>query len=182
MPYYLAPDGELAFEAFAVIREAMRSAGQVALGRVVISSRERLVALEAKGNGILAHTLRTRDEVNDTAEVFGHIPETQVDPAMLTIARQILAQHAGPFDPAECVDRYGQALRAMIEEKRKDAPLTRAGTVTEGQIGDLMAALKASLAPPAPVKRERRRNAAERPAPASKARQPGKRSARSPAA
>ena len=178
-PYYLAPDGDLALEAFSVIREAMRDAGQIALGRVVISSRERLVALEAKGAGIIAHTLRTRDEVNDAAEVFDRIPETTVDPSMLTIARQIVQQHAGPFDPAEFVDLYSQALRGLIDDKRKAQPLTRARTVDEAQVLDLMAALKASLAP-APA---RRRAAAERAPAAPKLAKPRKpRERKSPAA
>lgn len=155
-PYYLAPDGELAIEAFSVIREAMRSAGQIALGRVVISSRERLIALEAKGNGILAHTLRTRDEVCDSAEVFDRIPERVVDPAMLTIARQIVEQHVGPFDPAEFVDRYSQALRELIETKRKSQAPARERRLGEAEITDLMAALKASLAPKAAPRRGRR--------------------------
>ncbi|CAN7618652.1 Ku protein [Phenylobacterium sp. LjRoot219] len=147
-PYYLAPDGDLALEAFSVIREAMRGAGQVALGRVVISSRERLIALEPQGNGIVAHTLRTRDEVRSAAEVFDRIPDAKVDPAMLTIARQIIEQHAGPFDPAEFVDAYTQALRELIESKRQtQAPARSAVGVSEGQVLDLMAALKASLDP-----------------------------------
>lgn len=173
-PYYLAPDGELALEAFSVIREAMRSAGQIALGRVVISSRERLVALEAKGNGILAHTLRTNDEVNEAAEVFDRIPEVKVDPAMLTIARQIVEQHAGPFDPAEFVDRYSQALRALINEKRQAQPLTRARAVDETQILDLMDALRASLAPASDRKAPPRRRAAERASGAPKISKPRK--------
>src|SRR5476649_2371230 len=78
-PYFLAPDGKLAQEAFAVIREAMKKSGQIALGRVVLSTRERILALEPRDNGILAYSLRTDDEVRKATEIFGSISDAKPD-------------------------------------------------------------------------------------------------------
>lgn len=94
-PYYLAPAGALAEEAFGVIREAMRSEGKIALGRVVLSTRERLLALEPRDQGILAYSLRTRGEVRAMRDVFGAISDKAPDPAMVDIARRIIEQKAG---------------------------------------------------------------------------------------
>lgn len=145
-PYFLAPDGKLAQEAFAVIREAMREQGQVALARVVMSSRERLLALEPQGRGIVAHTLRMADEVKDPEEVFRQIDEVEINPAMVAIARQILAQHAAPFDPSQFRDRYVDAVKAMIDAKRGGARPIISKQADEAQVIDLMEALKRSLA------------------------------------
>src|ERR1700759_1916522 len=78
-PYYLAPDGKLAQEPFAVIRDAMEHSGQIALGRVVLSTRERILALEPRENGILAYSLRTDAEVRKPSEIFGSIASTKPD-------------------------------------------------------------------------------------------------------
>lgn len=145
-PYFLAPDGKLADEAFGVIREAMRSEGQVALGRVVISTRERLLALEPRGKGIIAHTLRTAAEVRDAQEVFAPISDAPPDPAMIAIAKQIIKQMEGPFDPTQFVDRYEEALKALIAQKQKgQAPVGVSEPRDTTQVVDLMAALRASL-------------------------------------
>lgn len=159
-PYYLVPDGEFAVEPYAVIREAMREAGQVALARVVMNGRERQFALEVRGKGVVAHAIRTHQEVRDAAAFFNRLPEAQPDAAMVSIARQILQQHAGPFDPREFVDRYQAAVLELVERKKAEQDLVRQGhggrqpAPDEGQIGDLMAALKASLAG-TPARRKR---------------------------
>jgi DNA end-binding protein Ku len=145
-PYFLAPDGKLAEEAFGVIRESMRSEGQIALGRVVMSTRERLLALEPRGKGIVAHTLRTAGEVRDSEEIFESISDAPPDPAMVAIAKQIISQAAGPFDPSGFVDRYEEALKALIAQKQQGmAPVGVAEPRDTTQVIDLMAALKASL-------------------------------------
>ncbi|RZJ44535.1 MAG: Ku protein [Brevundimonas sp.] len=144
-PYFLAPNGKLAEDAFGVIREAMRSEGRIALGRVVLSTRERLLALEPRGKGIMAWSLRMRGEVRDAADIFDPIPETEPDAAMIDIARRIIEQKAGPFEPDAFVDRYAEALKALIASKqsgRKPSPGV-APRDTGGE--DLMAALRASL-------------------------------------
>jgi len=174
-PYFLAPNGKLAEDAFGVIREAMRSEGKIALGRVVLSTRERLLALEPAGNGIMAWSLRTRGEVRHAADIFDQIPDAAPDPAMIDIARRIIEQKAGPFEPDAFVDRYAEALKALIASKqsgRKPSP-TAAPRDTGGE--DLMAALRASLQGTAPKGRPRVRASAT--APTKAARTPARRRA-----
>ena len=145
-PYYLAPDGKVAQEAFAVIREAMVRSGQIALGRVVLSTRERILALEPRDKGILAYSLRTDAEVRKEDEIFGSIGTTKPDPSMIDIAEKIIEQKEGPFDPSKFVDRYEEALKALIAEKQKGHKPVAAEEPDDTNVVDLMAALKASLA------------------------------------
>ncbi len=144
-PYFLVPDGKLANESFAVIREAMKASGQIALGRVVMSTRERIVALEPRGRGIIAYTLRSHDEVRDPKEAFAGIPATKVDPAMVAIANKIIEQQEGPFDPEQFTDRYEEALKAMIARKEKGKKPVSVEDPEDTNVIDLMAALRASL-------------------------------------
>lgn len=157
-PYYLVPEGELAFEAYGVIREAMREAGQVALARVVMNGRERQFALEVRGKGIVAHAIRTHAEVRPEAEYFAHLPDAAPQEAMVSIARQILKQHEGPFDPTAFVDRYQQAVLDLVERKRRagEARSTGGRAVAEAEVVDLMEALKRSLGGPLPGPGRRR--------------------------
>src|SRR5271168_5265784 len=97
----------------------MSRSGQIALGRVVLSTRERLLALEPRGEGILATSLRTRDEVRQADEIFSQVAAIKPDPAMIDIATKIIEQQEGPFDPSQFVDHYEKALKALIEEKQK---------------------------------------------------------------
>jgi len=145
-PYYLLPDGKLALDAFTVIREAMRETDKVALGRVVMHQRERLLALEPRDKGLLAYTLRSHDEVRQPKSYFDEIPEHKADPQMVAIAEKIIEQQSGPFDPSEFKDRYEDALRALIAEKQKGKG--RVVHVEEPQdtnVVDLMEALRRSL-------------------------------------
>jgi DNA end-binding protein Ku len=145
-PYYLAPDGKLAQEAFGVIREAMERSGQIALGRVVLSTRERLLALEPRGQGILAYSLRTDDEVRKADEIFASITDKAPDKAMIAIAEKIIEQQKGPFDPSLFVDRYETALKALIADKQKGHKVEKVAETEDTNVVDLMAALRASLA------------------------------------
>lgn len=151
-PYYLAPDGGLAQEAFGVIREAMERSGQIALGRVVMSTRERILALEPRGKGILAYTIRTDAEVRKADEIFGAITDAEPDPGMIAIAERIIEQREGPFDPSQFVDRYEQALKALIEEKQRGHRPAKVSEPDDTNVIDLMSALRASLAGPAAKK------------------------------
>jgi DNA end-binding protein Ku len=156
-PYYLAPDGKLAQEAFGVIREAMERSDQIALGRVVISTRERLLALEPRGKGILATSLRSEAEVRDAQDVFAPISTAAPDKAMIDIAEKIIAQQRGPFDPAQFADRYEEALRDLIAHKLKGHRPVAAAEPQDTNVVDLMSALRSSLAArekPAPRKRQ----------------------------
>ena len=100
-PYYVAPNEPVGQEAFAVIREAMRGKAMVALGRLVLSKRERVIALEAYDKGLLATTLRYPYEVRKAEDYFCDLPELAIAPDMLTLAEQILDSKAGDFDPAD---------------------------------------------------------------------------------
>lgn len=144
-PYFLAPDGDMAVEAFTVIRQAMEKAGKIALGRLVMHQRERLMALEARGKGILAYSLRSNREVRDAGEVFDRIPTHRAPAAMVEIAEKIISQQAGPFDPSQFNDRYEDALRALIKEKQKGHGVKKVEEPKEAEVIDLMEALKRSL-------------------------------------
>lgn len=146
-PYYLAPAEKAGTEAFVVIREALRKSGRVALGRLVMHTRERLVAIEPRDNGILVTTLRTHDEIRPPEEIFAGIPARKADPKMVEIAEQIIGQQQGPFDPSQFVDRYEDALRDMIARKNDggDGGVSAPPPEPDNVI-DLMEALKRSLA------------------------------------
>ena len=144
-PYYLAPDGKLAQEAFGVIRDALKKSGQIALGRIVISTRERILALEPRGKGILAYSLRTDAEVRQADEIFAGISAVKPDPGMIAIAEKIIDQQAGDFDPSTFVDRYEAALMALIAEKKKGHKPAASQEPEDTNIVDLMEALRASL-------------------------------------
>jgi DNA end-binding protein Ku len=144
-PYFLVPDGKLAQEAFAVIRESMERSGQIGIGRVVMSTRERILALEPRGKGILAYTLRTDAEVRKEDEIFESISDKAADPKMIAIAEKIIEQQEGPFDPSQFVDRYEEALKALIADKQKGHKVAKVEEPEDTNVIDLMAALRASL-------------------------------------
>ena len=147
-PYFLAPDGDMAVEAFTVIREAMKKARKVALGRLVMHQRERLMALEAHEKGILAYTIRNKREVREAEEIFAHIKAVKPPAAMVDIAAKIIEQQEGPFDPSQFTDRYEEALRALIKEKEKGHTVKAPEEPKEAEVIDLMEALKRSLGQP----------------------------------
>lgn len=164
-PYFLVPDGKMALEAYAVIREAMRRTDRIALGRVVMHTRERLMAIEPRDQGLVAYTLRSHDEVRSPAEAFADIPETKPDSAMVSIAEKIIDQLAGPFDPSQFVDRYEQALKALIADKERGAGHTvSVEEPSDTNVVDLMQALRRSLQggerrPPAPSRQPDKKKA-----------------------
>lgn len=145
-PYYLVPDGKAAVDAFNVIRDAMADSGRVALARLVMGARERVVAIEARGRGMLVTTLRSFDEIRNEDELFDAIPKGRTDAKMVDIAARIIAQHEGPFDPTAFDDRYEDALRALIRAKQDggDGGVTAAPRKSDNVI-DLMEALRRSL-------------------------------------
>jgi DNA end-binding protein Ku len=145
-PYILAPLDDSAAEAYAVIQQAMVAAGKIALGRITMHTRERLMAIEPRDNGLLATTLRMRDEVINTADALSAIPKEKADKQMIEIAEKIINQQQGPFDPAKFTDRYEDALHELIEEKRKGHKIKHAPKpAADGNVVDLMEALKKSL-------------------------------------
>ena len=144
-PYYLTPDGGVAGEAYGVIRDALRATDRIALGRVVLHTRERLLALEPRDDGIVAWSLRSADEVRDAASYFEGVSKAKTDKNMLAIAEKIIEQGEGDFDPSTFTDRYEEALKALIASKGKgQAPVT-AEPPKDTEVSDLMEALRKSL-------------------------------------
>jgi DNA end-binding protein Ku len=163
-PYYLAPDGKAGLDAFQVIRTALEQTEKVALGRIVLSTRERIFAIEPRGQGMLVTTLRSHDEVRNTEEVFADIPKAKPDPAMVEIAQRIIAQQEGPWDPSQFKDRYEDALRELIKAKQEGLEDIAAPAPRHDNVIDLMEALRRSLEQggkpadkPKPAARKRRK-------------------------
>ncbi|MDB5472579.1 MAG: Ku protein [Caulobacter sp.] len=145
-PYYLVPDGKLALDAFSVIRDAMGKTKKVALARLVMHQRERLLGIEPRGKGLIAWSLRSNKEVRDVGDYFDDIPAHKGDKEMVAIAEKIIEQKEGPFDPSKFNDRYEDALRDLIAEKKKGKGRTvKAEEPEDTNVVDLMAALKKSL-------------------------------------
>jgi DNA end-binding protein Ku len=154
-PYYLAPDGAMAEETFVVLREAMRKAGKLAIARLVMTSRERVITIGARENGMFVTTLRNPSEVRSTAEYFDNIPVGKPDAEMLQLAEKLIEQKVTKFDPKAYEDRYETALMEMIREKLKGHKPIIAAAPERGNVINLMDALKASLGqakPAAPSK------------------------------
>jgi DNA end-binding protein Ku len=144
-PYYLAPDGAVAEETFRVVQWAMREKNKVALSRVVLSSRERLIALAVRDRGLLVMTLRNADEVRDAKEFFGDIEDEQPDKEMLDLASALIEQKSGAFDPSEFKDRYHDAVVEMVKAKVKGQEPVLAKAPERGKVINLMDALRQSL-------------------------------------
>jgi DNA end-binding protein Ku len=164
-PYYLAPDGAVAEETFRVVQWAMREKNKVALSRIVLSSRERLIALTVRDKGLMVMTLRNADEVRDAAAYFTDIQEEQPEKEMLDLASALIEQKSGSFDPSEFKDRYQDAVVEMVKSKVKGQEPVIAKAPERGQVINLMDALRQSLdtdrKPPA---QSRTRKAAAKPA------------------
>lgn len=144
-PYFLVPNEKTGVDAYVVIREALEETGRIALGRVVMHTRERLVALEPRDKGIVCYTLRMRNEVANPKTAFADIPATKPDKRMIDIARKIIEQQEGAFEPERFEDRYEKALRELIRSKEKGEKIVTAEPVENDNVIDLMDALKKSL-------------------------------------
>jgi DNA end-binding protein Ku len=144
-PFYVVPDKGVGAEAFAVIREAMAKQNKIAIGSLVLRNRERRIALEVRGKGLVAYTLRAHDEVRDADDYFDEIPTRNADADMVDIAARIISQKDAEFDPTQFKDRYDEALKAMIKAKQKGQGVVEAPEPDDTNVIDLMAALKNSL-------------------------------------
>ena len=150
-PYYVVPADDLAEEAFVVLRDALRAAKKVGVGQLAMRGQEYVVSLKPCGRGMVLETLRYSDEVNKAASYFREIGDAKSDPDLLDLAATLIAKKAGTFDPAEFHNRYVDALRTLIEEKRKSKGELVIQDPDDGEAAkgsnviDLMAALKRSL-------------------------------------
>ena len=170
-PYYVVPADDLAEEAFVVVRDALRSSKKVGVGQLAMRGQEYVVALKPCGRGMLLETLRYADEVNRAQSYFREIGDSKPDPELLDMAAMLIERKVGEFDPKEFHNRYVDALKSLIAEKRRkkgqkviqdpdaDAPPSKGSNVI-----DLMAALKKSLGDDKPAK-PKAKKAAAKPAP-----------------
>ena len=146
-PYYLAPNGKMGEEAFAVIREAMREKDVVGIGRVVLYRRERPILLEPRGKGLVATTLRYAYEVRDDSDYFEDIDDVEVPEEMLDLATHIIGRKLDHFDPKRFEDRYQNALLEIIRAKQQHRPVTTSAPAPKtGNVVSLMDALRKSIA------------------------------------
>jgi DNA end-binding protein Ku len=171
-PYFVVPADDLAEEAFVVLREALRRARKVGIGQLAMRGQEYVVAIKPCGRGILMETLRYADELNKASSYFREIGDVEPDADLLELATTLIDKKTGKFDAGEFHNRYVDALRGLIEEKRKKKggglviqdPETEARP--KSNVVDLMAALKKSLgesndnADPAPAKKAPAKKAA----------------------
>jgi DNA end-binding protein Ku len=146
-PYYIMPNDQVGQEAFAVIRDAMRGKGMVALARVVLAKRERVIMLQPWDKGLMGTTLRYPYELRDAKEYFDDMPNVKVAPDMLKLAEHILETKEADFDPAQFVDHYEEAVVDMLKKKQAGLATPKGKAVEPPRnVINLMDALKKSLA------------------------------------
>src|SRR5690349_12005803 len=145
-PYYIVPDGKVGHDAYAVIRETIRSLDKVALARVVLTNREHIIALEARDNGLMGMLLRYPYEVRDASEYFDDIQDVKITKDMLDLAKHIVQQKSGHFEPAKFEDHYEAALTELINRKRNGETIKPASKPVSGDnVISLMDALRRSV-------------------------------------
>jgi DNA end-binding protein Ku len=144
-PYYIVPDGKVGHDAYAVIRETIRSLDKVALARVVLTNREHVIALEARDKGLMGMLLRYPYEVRADSEYFDDIQDVKITKEMLDLAKHIVETKSGHFDPDKFEDHYEAALQDLLERKKNGMPIAKATSPSKGNVINLMDALKASL-------------------------------------
>jgi DNA end-binding protein Ku len=144
-PYYVVPDGDVGAQAFAVIREAIRTKGMVALGRIVFSTREHVLGLEPRGKGLLGFTLRYPYEIRKDKDYLDDIPDEKTPKEMIDLATHLIEKKTGHFNPDQFDDRYETALRDLIRKKAAGKAITRAEPKQPDNVINLMDALKKSV-------------------------------------
>jgi DNA end-binding protein Ku len=144
-PYYIVPDGEVGQQAFAVIREAIKEKDMVALGRVVFTSREHVIALEPRGKGMIGITIRYPYEVRDENDYFDDIPDQKIPKEMLDLAIHIVKTKQGHFKPGKFEDRYEEALKDLLKKKSHGETIERIEKREPAKVINLMDALRRSV-------------------------------------
>jgi DNA end-binding protein Ku len=147
-PYYIVPDGNVGHDAFAVIRETIRSLNKVALARVVLSNREHVIMLEARGKGLMGMLIRYPYEVREASDYFDDIQDVKITEDMLDVAKHLVELKSGRFEPKKFKDRYEVALTELLAKKQKGGKsistvAKKTVPVSDGK--NLMDALRASL-------------------------------------
>src|SRR5437588_1156198 len=155
-PYYIVPDGEVAQQPFAVIREAIKKEGMVAIGKIVFTSREHIISLEPRGKGLLGITLRYPYEVRKEEEYFGDLPDEKIPKDMLELASHIVETKAGHFDPKKFEDQYESALKELIRKKQSGKPIEVPARREPANVVNLMDALRRSVEAGKPGAQQRR--------------------------
>ena len=163
-PYYIVPDGEVGQQAFAVIREAIRKEGMVAIAKVVFTSREHIIALEARGKGLVGVTLRYPYEVRKEDEYFDDIPDEKIPKDMLDLATHIVETKKGKFDPDKFEDRYEEALKDLLKKKQSGVKIEKPKERAPSNVINLMDALRQSVKAEqaAPAKKGKKRDAGQK--------------------
>jgi DNA end-binding protein Ku len=146
IPYYIAPEGEVGRQAFAVIREAIKKEGLVALGHVVFTTREHVIAVEPRGKGMLGVTLRYPYEIRREADYFDDIPKEKIPKDMLDLAIHLVETKAGHFTPEKFEDHYENVLKELIKKKRRGEKIERPKERPRAEVINLMDALRQSAA------------------------------------
>src|SRR5437588_2702903 len=145
-PYYIAPDGKAGIDAFAVIRDAMKDKDRVALARIVLTSREHIIAVEPLGKGLLGTTLRYPYELRDEGDYFDDIKTPKISKDMVELASHILDTKAAHFDPSKFRDEYENALKSLVKRKAAGKPVKIAEPKERpSNVINLMDALQQSL-------------------------------------
>ena len=150
-PYYVVPTDDLAEDAYRVVRDALRQSEKVGLGQLTMRGKEHLCALKPCGDGILLETLHYGDEIKNADPVFSDIQDDKADKELLSVAQELIDRKSGPFKADAFKDHYDEALRDLIESKRRSKKTPRARTSGDDapssgeNVVDLMAALKDSL-------------------------------------
>lgn len=128
-----------------MIRDTIRSTGKVALARLVLTNREHIVALEARDKGLVGLLLRYPYEVRDASDYFDDIDDVKITKDMLDLAKHIVDQKSGHFKPEKFEDHYEAALVELIKQKQAGRPIPKQTVKTEGNVINLMDALRQSL-------------------------------------
>jgi DNA end-binding protein Ku len=162
-PYYLTPDGKIGHDAFAVIRETIRDMDMVAIGRVVLTNREHIIALEPMEKGLVGTLLRYPYEVRSEAEYFDEIQDVKVTKDMLDLAKHIVNQKSGNFEPEKFEDHYETALIDLINQKRSGTPITPKARPRGENVVDLMEALRQSVGGAAAAEAKAPKKSAKKP-------------------
>ena len=173
-PYFIAPEGKVGADAFVTIREAIAATGKVALGRLVLTTREHIIALEPRGKGLMGTLLRYPYEVRDEADYFEDIPNIKIEKEMLDLAKHIVQTKSGHFEPDKFEDRYETALREVINRKAKGEKIEAKRPERPSNVINLMDALKQSLAAERGEKAPASAHAGGKASKASKKRAPAK--------